>query len=306
VRAIVIALDNLDPIPDGATLYTCDVEIAAGASGSFPLTCANPGAGDPDGVRIGADCTDGAITVAVPSVATLVVGEAVGAAGDDVPLDVSLQTTVDVAGTQNDLTFPDEAGVVADNDGAPTCSVNPAINKNGTAFSFQPPGCTPGTDCTGIRALVLSLSNVNPIPSGSVLYTCTVSIAEDAASGTYDVVCSNAGASDPGGTSLPTECLDGEIVVGVQPTRTFTPTPTVPTNTPTAGTPSATPTVTATGTLTVSPTRTSRPQPPDTEDDGCNIAAPADNGAAWMLLAPLAALLAVRRKRTWGGVRSEE
>jgi hypothetical protein len=64
--------------------------------------------------------------------------------------------------------------------------VNDAIEKGGTSFAFQPSGCTAGTDCTGVRALVLALDNVDPIPTGSVLYTCQVAIAGDAADGDFD------------------------------------------------------------------------------------------------------------------------
>ena len=81
------------------------------------------------------------------------------------------------------------------------CVVNGDLNKGGTAFAFQPSGCE-GDACTGVRALVLSLSNVDPIPSDSVLYTCRVQIASDAAGGDDPLTCSNAGASDPGGIAI--------------------------------------------------------------------------------------------------------
>ena len=160
-------------------------------------------------------------------------------------------------------------------------------------------GCTAGTDCTGLRTLVLSLSNVNPIPNGARLYTCQIAIAEDAADGTYPLTCSNAGASDPDGGALVTACVDGSVVVGVQPTPTGTPTvtPTVtpspspsPTPTATSGTP---PPATATNTPATPPTRT--PTPADNDD--CQIVAPAHTRPAWVLLLPAALLFALRRRR---------
>jgi len=302
VRALVLALDNVTPIPSGSVLYTCEIEIAVDATGTFPLTCSSPGAGDPDGNRVGADCTNGTITVAIATDATIVIGDAVGAAGDFVPVQVSLQTAVEVAGTQNDINFPPEAAVAAGEDGLPLCAVNPAINKPQSTFAFQPPGCTPGTDCTGVRALVLAFANVAAIPNGATLYTCQIAIASDAPDGTYPLTCSAAGASDSDGGAVPTSCLNGEVVVGVQPTETATLTPTAtetPTPTPTGGegTATVTPTPlppTATSTVTRTATNTRRPS---SEDDGCQVVGTSAGGSAWMLIIPAALLLRLRRRR---------
>ena len=210
-------------------------------------------------------------------------------------MSVSLETEVEVAGTQNDVTFPSGIGVVAKNNGKPECAVNEAIEKGGTSFAYQPSGCTPGDTCTGIRALVLALDNVDPIPSGSVLYTCEVSIDADVENGTYPLVCSNAGASDPDGVAVATDCDAGDVFVGLQPTPTSTPTETpTPTLTP-VGNPTATATATASGTPTASATPTRTRKPKD-EDDGCQVVAPAEGGSAWLLLLPAAALLWRRRR----------
>jgi hypothetical protein len=303
VRALVLSLDNLIAIPNNSVLYTCDVEIAADATGTYPLTCSDPGAGDTDAKRIGANCTDGTITVAVPIDATIVIGQATGAAGDSVPVTATLQTAIEVAGTQNDITFTAEASVAARANGKPVCSVNPEIDKGGTSFAFQPSGCSPGSTCTAVRALVLALDNVAPIPNGATLYTCTIAISASAANGTYPLTCTNAGASDPDGGALVTSCVNGSVVVGVQPTPTVSPTATpsgTPTPTATGGvdTPTVTPTpsLTATHTPLPTPTRTRGPHK-DTDDDGCAIVAPSRGGTAWMLLAPAALLLALRRRR---------
>lgn len=310
VRALVLALDNVTPIPDGSVLYTCEVQIAADATDTYALACSSPGAGDPDGNRVGADCTDGTITVA-SGAATIVIGDTVGAAGDFVTVEVSLQTAVQVAKTQNDIAFQPEAAVAAGNDGMPLCAVNAAINKPQTTFAFLPAGCTPATNCTGVRALVEASGNVTPIPNGATLYTCQIAIAEDAADGTYALTCSNEGALDPDGGALRATCVDGEVVVGVQPTATSTstatrsvtdtpsPTPTgvsdaTPTITPTPGTPTP-PTATSTATRTA--TRTSARRPSN-EDDGCQVVGPAArSSSAWMLILPAALLLTRRRRR---------
>jgi MYXO-CTERM domain-containing protein len=309
VRALVLSLDNLMAIPNNSVLYTCDVQIAADATGTVPLACSDPGAGDTDGNKLGTDCTDGTITVAVSADATIVIGTATGAAGDSVPLTVSVQTSVQVAGTQNDIAFPAEAAVIADSHGHPTCAVNPAIDKNATSFAFLPPGCTP-PGCTGMRALVLALDNVSPIPDGSELYSCELAIAADAANGTYVITCSNAGASDPMGNAVQTVCNNGSVVVGVQPTPTASPSGT-PSATPTTspsptatGPVGGTPTATATGHVTPPPTSTSVVPPTATrrplhfrDSDSCDIGSASQSRPAWALLLPAAALLVVRRRR---------
>jgi len=198
------------------------------------------------------------------------------------------------------------------------CSVNPDINKGGTSFAFQPPGCTVGTSCTGVRALVLALDNVCPIcaresttdcpnlPTCPVtLYTCTIAIATGATAGDKPLTCSNAGASDPSGGAVTANCTDGKVTVsGGGPTATVTGGAATATSTPAGGTPTrtggavGTPTVTRTGGAVGTPTRTSIIPPPfrTSDDDACAIASPANSASGWALLLPLAALLWVRRR----------
>jgi hypothetical protein len=299
VRALILSFAELDPIPTGSTLYSCEVEIAEDATGSYPLTCSAPGAGAPDGTRLGADCTDGTITVAEPGTATIIIEDVVGARGDFVPFEVSLQTGVEVAQVENDIAFEPEAAVAADDEGEPLCEVNPEINKGATSFAFLPSGCTVGSTCTGIRALVLSRDTVDPIPNGATLYTCTIAISEDAADGAYPLTCSNASAENPEGVDVPTNCVNGSVDVGVQPTATITPTPTgsrapSPTNTP--GSPTVTGTITPTPPPPPTSTATGAPTRRPSDDDGCQIAAAPHGNAAWLLIVPAALLLARRRR----------
>jgi hypothetical protein len=163
--------------------------------------------------------------------------------------------------------------------------------KNGTAFSFQPPGCEVGATCTAIRALVLSLSNVNPIPDGAVLYSCDVTTGETP--GVFPLTCLNEGASDPAGRSLPTRCDDGQVVVAFsQPTDTPT---VVVTNTPTATNTPLAPPPTDTGTPVM-------PGPPSECDDGCAIASQAEATTSWLLVPPAALLIWLRRRTSgWEG-----
>jgi MYXO-CTERM domain-containing protein len=306
-KGIIISLENTDEIPDGSTLYTCNVQIDAAATGTLALACSDPGASDPDGNALDTTCTDGEITVggagptdtpttgggatATPTPTTgnaavnIVVGSANGNIGDTVSIDVSLELPLlgtMVAGTENTITFSGGIGaaisIVAKTDGTPDCTVNEAINKN-LSDAFQPPGCS-GEECTGYKGIIISLENTDPIPAG-VLYTCNVHINDTAADGqTYPLTCSSPGASTPDGDALPTSCTDGAITVGVVgPTATSTVGGATPTNTPGGGSP--TPTF---------------PFFPTEFDDGCAIASPADSQAGWLVLLPLAALLWLRRR----------
>jgi hypothetical protein len=54
-------------IPDG-TLYQCEVQIAAGASGGhYPLACSGARASDPTGQDLAVECASGAIDVVAPT-----------------------------------------------------------------------------------------------------------------------------------------------------------------------------------------------------------------------------------------------
>ena len=228
---------------------------------------------------------------------TMIVGETEEAApGDFVFFDVTLNTGGnEVAGTQNDIWFDPETPIAADENGRPSCLVNPDIDKNATTFAFQPAGCEDeGIGlCTGIRALVLALDNVDAIPPGSVLYTCEVAISPNAPLGSpFPLQCSNAQASDPEGNALSVDCFDGAVDV---PAVLTPPTATPPTTPPTATPPTTPPTATP-------PTATPPPPPPATpppslgDNDSCQVVAPADSQIGWLLLVPVAALFWMRRR----------
>ena len=181
----------------------------------------------------------------LPIQASIIVGSATGVPGGTVDVTVVLETDVEVAGTENDITFNAKAPIAAGEDGKPLCTVNPAIQKDDSTFAFQPANCTPGTDCTSVRALVLALDNLTPIPTNSVLYTCMVAIAADAA-GTLPLTCSNPAAGNSDGDPVGTDCTNGSIVVSIPPTNTATASPTLSPAPPTPTNTAASPTATAT------------------------------------------------------------
>jgi hypothetical protein len=117
-----------------------------------------------------------------------------------------------VAGVQNDIAFDPLTPVVATTAGEPDCTVNPAIDKDATTFTFLPMNCEPGS-CTGMRAFVLSTVNTNPLADGAELYSCNVAIDSTAPLGTYPLIASMPVASAPDASMLPAIASDGEIEV---------------------------------------------------------------------------------------------
>jgi len=117
--------------------------------------------------------------------------EALGRPGTPVTVTLTLVATAGerVAGTQNDLRIdPRYFTFAVRPDGSPACSANPGIGKGATAFGFRPRGCGPaGPACATVRALVLAFDSVEPIPSGSVLYSCVIGIAPATPAGTYEL-----------------------------------------------------------------------------------------------------------------------
>jgi hypothetical protein len=146
---------------------------------------------------------------------TLALSTAQGRSGEVVNVSATLAGgSASIAGTQNDMGFDSkQLAIVATAKGKPDCAANRSLGKEGTAFSFMPPGCNGGPTCTGVRALVLSLSNTAPIPNGSTLYTCKVHIASGAGPGTYKLTNSRVGFSSPKGDAIDGAGGDGVVTV---------------------------------------------------------------------------------------------
>jgi hypothetical protein len=143
-----------------------------------------------------------------------VFGAVSGHAGETVTLEVSLRAGLDpVAGTFNEIELDASFQVAPNKAGRPACRRNPAIDKNATLFAFSPAGCTPRFDCTSVRAVVLSLENVAPIPDGSLLYTCQLEIDVDAVPGTHTLRNVHPQAGGSYGNEIPVTGSDGTITV---------------------------------------------------------------------------------------------
>ena len=134
-----------------------------------------------------------------------------------VVIELGLEGEEEVAGTQNDLSFDPAVFAIGTGD----CEINPAIGPDTVPGKNLSTNIIPG-DPPRIRNLVVSLDNVEPIPAGA-LYTCVFSVAEDAPLGSHELVNSNAIASSPAGTQLPT--TSGNCTIEVREAPTPTPTP---------------------------------------------------------------------------------
>lgn len=144
----------------------------------------------------------------------IALSDAKGGAGKSVTISATLSTgRASIAGTQNDLRFdPSVLAIAADGRGKPDCKVNPSINKSASAFAFTPSGCR-GKSCKGVRALVLSLTDVKPIANGSRLYSCRVAIAGGAAPGKHMLQITGVSLSTPAGEAVNGKGVSSTITV---------------------------------------------------------------------------------------------
>lgn len=219
VRAVVLAFDNVEIIPDGATLYTCRISVDASAmQGTYVLRSSETAGSDASANLLPASGRDGEVTVFLDdALVAIEVGDVRAVSGQQAIVAVSLRAlsaeAPDVAGTQNEIFFDPTTPIAVTEDGEPDCSVNPDIHKDGTSFLFLPPECTVGVDCAGVRAFVLALDNTTPIADGAVLYRCGVKVAADATVGTYPLTNENAVAGDPSGNPVAARARSGQVEV---------------------------------------------------------------------------------------------
>lgn len=129
-------------------------------------------------------------------------GTALGVPGQNTTVQVRLHDNgLEVAGVSNQL-VTDPTGPLC----LTSAAVNPAINKNGSAFAHS--------GCNSMLALILSLSNVDPIPNGSVMYDVEVEVAPGTPQGFYPIIVTEPAASDPQGNELQASGVAGGIFVG--------------------------------------------------------------------------------------------
>ncbi len=121
-------------------------------------------------------------------------------------------------GTQNDIGFDGtNTPILARSDGdSPDCVG--LLSSNLAQFAFLPQGCT-GSDCNGVRASVSALNGASLIPEHASLYSCRVTIAPNAAPGTYPLGLTGVVLIGPNGVAIANaQGEDGAVYV--QSTRT--------------------------------------------------------------------------------------
>jgi hypothetical protein len=144
--------------------------------------------------------------------AHLRVGSAAGAPGERVTLAVTLDLGPwSVVGLQTDLRLLEQAPVAITETSEPACRINPAIDKLDSRFAFQPAGCT--DDCTHVRAIVLAFDNLDPIPSGALVFECDLSIRATAAPAVYPLTFVLVEAADALGRATPIDGIAGALEV---------------------------------------------------------------------------------------------
>ncbi len=168
--------------------------------------------------------THTATITATPSGGSISLGTVAGQPGQQVAFPATLSTKgASIAQTENDLGFDSlRTPIAALPSGLPDCIVNPQILKNATTFAFRPDGCA-GPACTSVHATVFSTDSAAPIPDGSVLYTCKVSIAAGAAPGAYPLTVTGVVLESPEGEPQPGAIGSNGAIVVVVPTATRTP-----------------------------------------------------------------------------------
>ncbi len=117
-------------------------------------------------------------------------------------------------GVEVDVAFDPRLPIGTAAGGRPDCTVEPAINKPQTTFAFQPVGCRPGTNCTGVRAVVVAVDNTAPIATGSLLFHCRVPIPPTFSPGVYPVVLQRAHLSTDKAELRTAITEDGAIEIG--------------------------------------------------------------------------------------------
>jgi len=114
VRAIVLATDNVDPIPAGSTLYTCNFTISASAASgtSIPLTVGTFIGSDPNGQKLASFTGgNGQITVASVTACVGACGSDASVGLSDLRISLNIFTGVDTTSTCQGISAGNLAGL---------------------------------------------------------------------------------------------------------------------------------------------------------------------------------------------------
>ena len=276
LRALVLAFDNVDVIPDGSVLYRCRVAIDADATeGLYRVPVTHTGASTPEGDSLPAEGFAGRIFVGGLPSAIVQIDDAEVTRGDFGSLRVRLAGFAEVATVSNDVALSQAVHITSTVANQPSCQGT--VPGTTASFAFLPAGCSPSADdCRTMRATVTSST---ALPLSEPLYECTIFPSPVIPTGSYVIDCPAASGSDAGGLPVDISCQSANLLLLPDAS---------PTPSPTGGVP-PTPTFTAAVVQTATPR--------STDDDGCQVAPSAGGGSVPLLIAP-AVLLLWRRRQT--------
>jgi hypothetical protein len=218
VRVLVVSFTNVNPIADGSLLYSCRIAVPSDTPlGIYPLHNREASASGLNHVTLPASGSDGSVAVTPPPALAVDIGTITAPAATTASFPVTLRLisnpVPDVIAVQIDVSFDARTPVVATADGTPVCTAPTEIGKPSSTFRYLPLGCTPGIDCTGVRAIVFSIATTFPLAEGVTLYTCAVAPPRNTPPGSYPLVASGTEASDPLGEPVPVDATNGAIAV---------------------------------------------------------------------------------------------
>jgi hypothetical protein len=245
VRALVLAFDNLDPLPDGATLYSCRIGTPLrGSGGEKTVLIERREGADSVGNAVPLGAENGRVIVAVtePDFG-LYPDDVAGRRGETVSLAIRFDGYPGaVRGVVHSLNaYPATFGALA-------CGLD-AMVPGQARFTYEPAGCEAAETCTIVTAEVTL--DAEP-PDQFVLYRCALRIDPDLVPGaSYPVSCRNLDARGRNGEEILASCSGASLSVLSDPTAAPSMTPTA---TPIAtASPARTVTSTAPPTVTVNP-----------------------------------------------------
>ena len=148
------------------------------------------------------------ITLLPSDVVLTSIGNAYGAPGGTVPIDVTLHPVgLPVTTFEHDLTFDPYAPVADRGGGVPDCAPAAELSALSSSFAFVPNGCAASGTCTGLHA---SVTTPAPIPDGAVVYRCQFALSEeetpDEISCYHAFICAGGGGETSDGDPIRVAC----------------------------------------------------------------------------------------------------
>lgn len=138
------------------------------------------------------------------SAATVVVGSTQVAPGASGVFTVTLRSEgQSIKGAINEIEFSAATPITS-------CTPNPAYATAST-INLLPEGCTAGSTCTRVRAVVALFTGA--FPDVTDLYACTVAAGAATLPAQYELACQNPSASDPAAMPVALQCSSGFVEV---------------------------------------------------------------------------------------------